>query len=194
MICIGPGDAIIVVDYQNDFCPGGALPVAGGDAIAPILNKYIGIFNEAGSMIVATRDYHPPDHISFREQGGSWPPHCVVGTNGVRFHPDLSLPKGTQIISKAMEKSREAYSGFDETHLADYLRERDINRVFVAGLATDYCVKSTVLDALALGFETTVLIDAVRSVDVDPGDGERALEEMVAAGAETSTLSEICRP
>jgi nicotinamidase-related amidase len=180
-----------VVDYQRDFCPGGALPVEGGDDIAPIINRYIDIFGDAGSTIVTTRDYHPPDHISFRDQGGIWPPHCVRGTEGAKFHRDLDLPKGTMVVSKAKERDREAYSGFDGTGLAEALGERDVERVYVIGLATDYCVKSTVLDSIKSGFRTAILTDAVRSVDVEPGDGDRALEDMKRAGAELKQLQEI---
>jgi len=191
---LGSRDALIIVDYQVDFCPGGALPVSGGDELAPFLNRYISIFADSGSMIVATRDYHPPDHMSFRDHGGTWPSHCVGGTTGAGFHPGLSLPKGTLVISKAIERYREAYSGFDGTKLADNLRERGIERVFVGGLATDYCVKNTVLDAIGYGFHTVLLTDAIRSVDVEPGDGEKALREMVEAGAKTSTFDELANP
>lgn len=165
--------------------------MAGGDDIAPMINRYVDIFGVVGSTIVATRDYHPPDHISFRHQGGTWPPHCVRGTEGAKFHSDLDLPKGTMVVSKGVERDREAYSGFDGTGLAEALRERDIETVFILGLATDYCVKSTVLDSIESGFRTVVLTDSVRSVEVEPGDGDRALEDKKRAGAELSQLQEI---
>ena len=188
---IGKRDAILIVDTQRDFCPGGALPVPEGDAVVPALNEYIKIFREAGAAIYATRDWHPPNHISFKEQGGTWPAHCVQDTKGAEFHPDLRLPKGTAVISKATDPHKEAYSGFDGTNLEKELRLKGVKRVFIGGLATDYCVKSTVLDAVKLGFETVLLEDAVRGVDVKPGDSERAIEEMVVAGAKKTTLSDL---
>lgn len=188
---IGKRDAILIVDTQRDFCPGGALPVPGGDAVVPALNEYIKIFREAGAAIYATRDWHPPNHISFKEQGGTWPAHCVQNTRGAEFHPDLGLPKGTALISKATDSDKEAYSGFDGTNLEKELRLKGTKRVFIGGLATDYCVKSTLLDAVKLGFETVLLEDAVRGVDVKPGDSKRAIEEMVAAGAKKTTLSDL---
>jgi len=188
---IGKRDAILIVDTQRDFCPSGALPVPEGDAVVPALNEYIKIFREAGAAIYATRDWHPPNHISFKEQGGTWPAHCVQNTTGAGFHPDLRLPKGTVVISKATDPDKEAYSGFDGTNLEKELRLKGVKKVFIGGLATDYCVKSTVLDAVKLGFETVLLEDAVRGVDVKPGDSERAIEEMVSAGAKKATLSDL---
>jgi nicotinamidase/pyrazinamidase len=188
---ISKRDAILIVDTQRDFCPGGALPVPEGDAVVPALNEYVKIFREAGAAIYATRDWHPPNHISFKEQGGSWPAHCVQNTRGAEFHPDLGLPKGTAVISKATDPDEEAYSGFDGTNLEKELRLKGVKRVFIGGVATDYCVKSTVLDAIRLGFETVLLEDAARGVDVKPGDSKRAIEEMVAAGAKKTTLSDL---
>jgi len=184
-------DALIIVDVQMDFCPGGALPVTEGDKVVPVLNDYIKTFSKAGALIVATRDWHPPNHLSFKEYGGIWPSHCIQGTDGAKFHPDLKLPRGTRIISKATVPEKEAYSGFDETGLGEMLKIMGVKRVFVGGLATDYCVKSTVLDAVKLGFETFLLEDAVRGVDVKPGDSERAIEEMLESGAKKITLSEL---
>jgi len=184
-------DALIIVDVQMDFCPGGALPVTEGDKVVPVLNDYIKTFSKAGALIVATRDWHPPNHLSFKEYGGIWPSHCIQGTDGAKFHPDLKLPRGTRIISKATVPEKEAYSGFDETGLGEMLKTMGVKRVFVGGLATDYCVKSTVLDAVKLGFETFLLEDAVRGVDVKPGDSERAIEEMLESGAKKITLSEL---
>ena len=188
---IGKGDALIVVDVQRDFCPGGALPVPRGDEVIPVLNEYLERFRRAGAAIYATRDWHPPNHKSFREYGGEWPPHCIQGTEGAEFHPNLKLPSDALIISKATEPDKEAYSGFEGTNLKESLESRGVKRVFVGGLATDYCVKSTVLDALKYGFEVFLLVDAVRGVDLQPGDSERAIEEMVRRGAKKITLSDL---
>jgi len=184
-------DALIIVDVQRDFCSGGALPVPEGERIIPVLNKYIEKFSKAGGLIVATRDWHPPNHISFKNYGGTWPPHCIQGTPGADFHPDLKLPKESKIVSKASQADKEAYSGFDGTDLERELRDAGIRRVFVGGLATDYCVKSTVLDALNLSFETVLLLDAIKGVDVNPGDSERAIKEMLESGAKKASLSDF---
>ena len=184
-------DALIIVDVQRDFCSGGALPVSEGDKIVPVLNRYIEKFSKAEALIVATRDWHPPNHISFKSRGGTWPPHCVQGTPGAEFHPDLNLPAEVKIVSKASSPDKEAYSGFDGTSLEEELKNAGIRRVFVGGLATDYCVKSTVLDALKLGFKTVLLLDAIRGVDVKPGDSEKAINEMFRKGAEWATLSDF---
>ncbi|MEM1514461.1 MAG: nicotinamidase [Candidatus Bathyarchaeia archaeon] len=188
---VGKGDALIIIDVQVDFCPGGALPVPDGDKVVPVLNEYIRKFEAASALIVATRDWHPPNHISFRDQGGPWPPHCIQGTRGAEFHPDIRLPKGTIIISKATDPFKEAYSGFEGTDLATKLRGAGIKRVFVGGLATEYCVKSTVLDAIKCGFETFLLKDAVRGIDANSGDIEKAIKEMLEEGAKDITLVEI---
>ena len=184
-------DALIIVDVQRDFCSGGALPVPDGEKIIPTLNKYIEKFSKAGALIVATRDWHPPNHISFKDHGGIWPTHCVQGTIGAEFHPDLRLPREVKVVSKATSADKEAYSGFDGTNLERELKDAGIKRVFVGGLATDYCVKSTVLDALRLGFETILLIDAIKGVDVNPGDSEKAIEEMIKRGAKKASLSDL---
>jgi len=184
-------DALIIVDVQRDFCSGGALPVPEGERIIPVLNKYIEKFSKTGGLIVATRDWHPPNHISFKNYGGTWPPHCIQGTPGADFHPDLKLPKESKIVSKASQADKEAYSGFDGTDLERELRDAGIQRVFIGGLATDYCVKSTVLDALNLGFETVLLLDAIKGVDVNPGDSERAIREMLESGAKKASLNDF---
>jgi nicotinamidase/pyrazinamidase len=174
--------ALVVVDYQNDFAsPGGALSVSGGDAIAGRINELM----RSGDyeLVVATRDWHPPDHGSFTDQGGIWPVHCVQDTDGAQRHPDLDAGAVDEIVDKGQERSTEGYSGFDGTRLAELLRERDIDQVTVVGLATDYCVKQTALEALQEGFAVTVDTTAVRGVDVEPGDSERALAELRAAGA-----------
>lgn len=177
------GDALVIVDVQNDFLPGGALAVPHGDEVVPVLNRWIERFTARGLPVVATRDWHPPDHCSFRERGGPWPVHCVAGTEGAAFAPGLRLPADALVISKATEPDREAYSGFEGTDLAARLRGLGVRRLFVGGLATDYCVLSTVRDARREGFDVVLLEDAVRAVDVQPGDGARALEEMRRLGA-----------
>jgi nicotinamidase/pyrazinamidase len=176
-------DALIVVDLQNDFCPGGALAVPEGDKIVPVLNAYIERFSNSKSIIVATRDWHPENHISFAEQGGIWPKHCVQNTKGAEFHPDLRLPSDSIIVSKATEPDKEAYSGFDGTNLEKLLKGKGVTRLFVGGLATDYCVRATVLDALRLGFCVFLLLDAIKGVNVQPEDSERAIVEMLEKGA-----------
>lgn len=180
---IDEGDALIVVDVQRDFLPGGSLAVAGGDAVIAPLNGWLSRFAAAGRPLFATRDWHPPDHCSFRAQGGPWPPHCVAGTAGAEFPAALQLPAAARIVSKAMTRDRDAYSGFAGTDLDAQLRVAGVRRVFVGGLATDYCVLNTVLDARRLGYAVVLLSDAVRAVDVAPGDGERAVAAMLAAGA-----------
>ncbi len=182
-------DALIVVDMQRDFMPGGALPVKGGDEIIEIVNSYIRKFKERGALVVLTRDWHPTDHISFRERGGPWPPHCIQGTIGAEFYPGLYVPEDALIVSKGSDSEREAYSGFKGTDLEEELRRRGVRRIFVAGVATDFCVKSTVLDALRRGFEVYVLLDACRSVSKE--GGERAVEEMIKSGAKITSYSEM---
>lgn len=191
---IASTDALIIVDVQNDFCPGGALPVPEGNQVIPVLNDYIKIFKKANASIFATRDWHPPNHISFKAQGGPWPPHCVQNSEGAKFHPDLKLPSDTSIISKATDPLKESYSGFDGTELANMLRTQGMARVFVGGLATDYCVKNTVLDARKMGFETVLLLDAIRGINVEPGDVRKAIAEMIKNGAEQATLEDFPEP
>ncbi len=183
--------ALIIVDVQNDFCPGGSLPVPGGDRIVEPINELIAKFQNAGAVVIATRDWHPSNHSSFSEQGGPWPVHCVQGTPGAEFHPDLKINKQVVVISKATTADKDAYSGFDGTNLESLLRDHKISKVFICGLATDYCVKATVLDALKAGFETYVVQDAVRGVDVNAGDSEEAINEMLRAGAKTIRSAEI---
>ncbi|HEB67033.1 MAG TPA: nicotinamidase [Gammaproteobacteria bacterium] len=186
-----PGDALIVVDVQKDFLPGGALAVPEGDAVIAPLNAWIARFRAAGLPVIATRDWHPPNHCSFREQGGPWPVHCVADTPGAAFADDLQLPEDAWIVSKATEAEREAYSGFQDTDLAERLKAAGVRRLFVGGLATDYCVRNTVKDALANGFTVFLLTDAIRAVNVNPGDGDRAIAEMTAAGAVPITLDDL---
>lgn len=185
------GDALIAVDVQNDFLPGGSLAVPAGDQVVPVLNGYLARFAALGFPIFATRDWHPTDHCSFAAQGGPWPPHCVAETFGAAFAGTLALPSGSTVISKATRSDRDAYSGFSGTDLAACLREANVNRVFVGGLATDYCVLQTVLDAIGAGFACVLLLDAVRAVEVHPGDGAAAIKAMVDAGAQTATLEDF---
>jgi nicotinamidase/pyrazinamidase len=171
---------LIIVDFQNDFTPGGALAVREGDTIADRIDARA----RSGDydVVVATRDWHPPDHASFAAQGGPWPPHCVQGTPGAELHPALDRALIDAVVDTGYERDLEGYSGFEGTNLADLLRERQVDHVTVVGLATDYCVKNTALDALRQGFGVTVDSTAVKPVDVEVGDGERALEEVRAAG------------
>jgi nicotinamidase-related amidase/vacuolar-type H+-ATPase subunit E/Vma4 len=184
---------LIVVDVQKDFTPGGALAVPDGDKIIPAINKYIEEFKKAGGKVFATRDWHPENHISFKERGGPWPPHCVQNTEGAEFHPDLKLPEDVEVVSKAYEPDKDAYSGFEGTDLEERLRRYGVERVFVCGLATDYCVKNTVLDAVSRGFETFLLTDAIKGIDANPGDSERAIEEMKQRGARLLNLDDLER-
>lgn len=177
------GDALIAVDVQNDFLPGGSLPVPQGDAVVPAIKRYLEAFAERALPVFATRDWHPARHCSFKAQGGIWPPHCVAATRGAEFARGLALPPTAVVISKATTPEADSYSAFGGTELAARLRAAGAARLFVGGLATDYCVLNTVRDALAEGFEVLLLADAVRAVDVNTGDGARALDEMRRLGA-----------
>ncbi|HJV96793.1 MAG TPA: isochorismatase family protein [Albitalea sp.] len=187
------GDALVLVDVQRDFLPGGALGVPGGDAVVPALNDYIDAFSQLGLPLFATRDWHPPQHCSFQAQGGPWPPHCVADTPGAQFAPGLQLPAHTVVISKGTAIAPDTYSGLVGTDLAQRLRAAGVTRLFVGGLATDYCVLQTVTDALAQGFEVVVLSDAIAAVNVQPGDGDRALAQMAQAGAGNARRREVLR-
>jgi nicotinamidase/pyrazinamidase len=180
-------DALIIVDVQNDFCPGGALAVSGGDEVVPALNRVIERFAEAGLLIIATRDWHPERTSHFKTHGGPWPVHCVQGTGGAEFHGDLKLGNAV-VLSKGMTPDEDSYSGFQATdrsgtRLATLLRHQGVERILVGGLATDYCVKHTVLDGLREGFKVVLLGDSIRAVNLEPHDGDRAIDEMVRAGA-----------
>jgi nicotinamidase/pyrazinamidase len=192
-------DALLVVDFQNDFCPGGALAVPDGDRISDPLDRLLDRFD----LVVATRDWHPPNHGSFvgvdvdpsRWRGTDppsiWPVHCVQGTPGAELHPSLDRSKIDRVVDKGQDRWSQGYSAFQDTELADFLRSRGVERLVVGGLATDYCVKQSVLDARGLGFDVTVVEDAIRGVDVNAGDSDRAVAEMRAAGARFARSDEI---
>jgi nicotinamidase/pyrazinamidase len=184
-------DALLIIDVQNDFLEGGGLAVPGADEIIPVINSYIEIFKRASLPIFASRDWHPADHCSFQQYGGPWPSHCVAGTFGAEFSADLKLPPHTRIISKATNVEKEAYSDFDETDLTDQLKSLGVRRLFVCGLATDYCVLNTVRDALARNYNVMLLQDAIRAVNLKPDDGDKARAEMRALGAVEIILSRI---
>ena len=188
--------ALLIVDVQNDFCPGGSLPVPDGDRVVPVLNRYIELFSREGLPVFASRDWHPLETSHFLAFGGIWPAHCVQGTKGAEFHPALKLPPAAMIISKGMDPTRDDYSamhgvGPDGAPFPETLKRLAVTRVYVGGLATDYCVKESVLAALKLGFAATLLADASRGVEIAPGDSERAVTEMRDAGAEIMTLDDL---
>jgi nicotinamidase/pyrazinamidase len=187
---LAPGDALLIVDVQRDFLPGGNLAVPSGDEIVPVLNRYLALAQQAGCPVFASRDWHPPEHCSFRAQGGIWPAHCVAGTPGAAFAPGLALPAGAITIDKATTAGADAYSAFSGTGLARRLRQCGVKRLLVGGLATDYCVLNTVRDALREGFGVLLLEDAIRAVNVRPGDGARAKEEMKSLGARAVAIED----
>jgi nicotinamidase/pyrazinamidase len=187
-ILIDPeADALIIVDVQNDFCPGGALAVPCGDEVVPVINRLL----EHRWLSVATMDWHPAEHSSFESHGGPWPRHCVQHTAGAELHPELDATKVQFIITKGSHPDHDAYSGFHGTDLAKILRDRGIRRVVVCGIASDYCVRATAHDALLEGFEVLVLEDAIRGVEVHPGDCQRAIEELRQAGAGIVVSSDL---
>jgi nicotinamidase/pyrazinamidase len=190
------GDALLVVDVQRDFCPGGALPVPAGDRVVPVLNRYMERFEEAGLPVYASRDWHPAETRHFQDRGGPWPTHCVAGTEGAELHPELALPESAVVVSKGTDPEDDGYSAFEaetpsDESLESTLRGAGVRRLFVGGLATDYCVRASVLDAAARGFRPVLLLDAIRGIDVEPGDQARALDEMLRAGATTATLATL---
>ena len=184
-------DALIVADIQNDFLPGGRLAVPNGDKIIDTINRYIERFVAAKCPVFATRDWHPPDHCSFEAQGGPWPVHCVAETAGAAFSPALKLPDDVRIISKACDKDKEAYSAFSGTTLHAQLQRRCVRRLFVCGLATEYCVFHTAKDAVTCGYTVCLLQDAIRAIDVQPDDGKRAIERMKAWRVEAIMVQQI---
>jgi nicotinamidase/pyrazinamidase len=185
--------ALIVVDLQNDFCPGGRLEVEDGDQIVAPINKLISTFAKNGLPVAFTRDWHPEDHCSFKARGGTWPSHCVQGTPGAEFHPSLRVPPQAILVSKGTNMDRDAYSGFQETDLEERLRQAGATELFVCGLATDYCVKNTVIDALALGFKVSVIEDCTRGVNLGRADSARALRLMTTKGAKSVSSSAIVK-
>ena len=184
-----PKQALIVVDVQNDFCPGGTLAVPHGDDVIEPLNQLIDEFLERGAPVYKSRDWHTPTTKHFAAYGGTWPVHCVQNTEGAEFHPELRDDPRITVISKGLGDT-DCYSAFDETDLATQLHRQNVEEVVVGGLATDYCVKNTVLDALKNGFKVKAIENAMRAVDLQPGDGERAVDEMRAAGADIVTARE----
>jgi nicotinamidase/pyrazinamidase len=182
-----PEDSLLIIDPQVDFCPGGALPVPGGDQIFAAVNRAA----TQAPRVIVSRDWHPADHCSFEDEGGPWPPHCRQGTEGAAFHPALDQSRIEKVFSKGTDPKHEAYSAFDDTGLNGWLREKGVKRLFVAGLATDYCVRATVLDALGDGFQVVVLEDGVGAVNVQPGDGDRALVEMSDRGAQLARSHDV---
>jgi nicotinamidase/pyrazinamidase len=173
-------EALVVVDFQNDFTPGGALAVPHGDEIGGRISELL----DSGrfGLVIATRDWHPADHGSFRDQGGIWPPHCVQGTPGAELHPSLDRSRVDVVVDKGQDPAVEGYSGFEQTELEQVLRDRGIDSVTLVGLATDYCVRHTALDALRAGFDVRVDRAGVRGIDAQPGDAERALDEVARTG------------
>jgi nicotinamidase/pyrazinamidase len=180
-------DALLIIDFQKDFTPGGALAVEGGDEIGEPIRRLAPLFD----LVAATRDWHPPDHSSFETEGGPWPVHCVAGSPGAELHPAMDAVEVDFIVDVGSERDDEGYSGFEKSDLAERLRERGVERVAVCGLATDYCVRASAIDACREGFDVTVIEDAIRPVEVEPGDGERALAEMKEAGAKIVTSEQL---
>ncbi|MFI5304650.1 MAG: isochorismatase family protein [Nitrospiria bacterium] len=182
-IKLKPGDALLLVDIQNDFLPGGSLGVPNGNRVLAPLNLAIWIFHDKGFPILATRDWHPEKHCSFKPQGGPWPVHCVAGTRGAQFSSALNFPEEIRVISKATHEKFDAYSGFQETDMVQIIKKLEVRRLFIGGLATDYCVLNTVKDALHLGFQVVLIKNAIQAVNVYPNDGEKAIAEMKSLGA-----------
>jgi nicotinamidase/pyrazinamidase len=189
----GAKQALIVVDIQRDFCPGGALPVTDGDKIIPAVNELVHVFEKAGLPVFFTRDWHPRNHVSFKAYGGPWPPHCIQNTPGASFHPSLAIPSEAKVIDKGTLQAEDAYSGFQGTDLAHKLRDLHVKQIYVAGLATDYCVKNTVLDGAAKGFETYVITDCVKGVNVKRTDSANALGTMLSQGAVQTTSGRLLK-
>ncbi len=188
---LGKGDALLVIDIQNDFLPGGSLAVPEGDQVIPVLNGYIDQFINRQLPVFATRDWHPSNHCSFIQQGGPWPEHCIADSKGAEFASGLHLPVSTYIISKGTEVEQDGYSGFANRTLKEQLDNAGACRLFIGGLATDYCVLNTVRDALSCHYRVLLLTDAMRAVNVQRQDGENAINEMIQKGAIPITLAMI---
>lgn len=187
--------ALLVVDVQNDFCPGGALAVAQGDRVVPVLNRYIEIFSKDKNPVIASRDWHPAKTKHFKDFGGLWPIHCVQNTLGADFHPSLKLPAQTIVVSKGMDPDKDSYSAFQAVDgrgrpLLEILNDLDVKELWIGGLATDYCVKASVLDALK-HFKVNILVDAVKGVNIKPDDSQKAMDEMIKSGVIKITLKEL---
>lgn len=185
------GDALLIVDMQNDFLEGGSLAVPEANDIIPFVNDYIALFTARKLPVFASRDYHPEDHISFIANGGLWPVHCVAGSYGAEFHPTLKLPASAVIISKATSKERDAYSAMDHTELPDLLKESGVERVFVCGLATDYCVLASCLDLLTLGYTVFLLADGIKGVNISSDDSQKARAQLKRRGATEINRTDI---
>lgn len=188
--------ALLIVDVQNDFCPGGALQILNGNRVVEPINRAVKYFVAAGLPVLASRDWHPPETKHFRTSGGVWPVHCVQGTAGAAFHPGLLLPEGTVVLSKGINPELDGYSAFeavtgDGRMLAELLSDLDVRSLYISGLATDYCVLCTTVEALRNGLKVTVLTDAVAGVDIVPGESACAIEDMVNAGAQLATVEEL---
>jgi nicotinamidase/pyrazinamidase len=190
-LSLGKQDGLLIVDVQKDFLPGGSLAVRNGEKIIPALNKYLCLAASVGMAVIATRDWHPQGHSSFNAQGGPWPEHCIAGSPGAQFPEDLKLPNSVKVFSKGQAIGQDAYSGFDGTDLENFLRSIGILRLLIGGLATDYCVFHTVKDAISNGFRVLLLEDAIRAVDVKPGDGQKRMMEMADLGAHAVSLSDF---
>ena len=188
--------ALLIVDVQNDFCPNGALAVKDGDRIIPVINKYISVFKKRNLPIFLTRDWHPKVTRHFKQFGGVWPKHCVENTKGAQFHPALKIPKNGIILSKGMDPERDSYSAFQASdsngaELLTLMKIFGVDEIFIGGLATDYCVRYTALDALKYGLKATVLMDAVKGVNLRPDDSDKAIEEIVLRGAKKITFEKL---
>jgi nicotinamidase/pyrazinamidase len=186
---LSEGDVLLIVDVQHDFLPGGALAVPNGDEVVPVLAQLARYAEQNGVPIVASRDWHPENHCSFTAQGGPWPPHCIADSEGASLDEDLQLPADVHIVDKATRPDADAYSAFEETGLDTWLRRRDVKRVVIGGLATEYCVLNTARDARTHGFDVTLLTDAIRAID--SSDGERAIDELRDLGADISESSAV---
>lgn len=191
-----PNQALLIVDVQNDFCPGGALAVPEGDQVVPVLSEYAARFEKRAQPVYASRDWHPSKTRHFKDQGGPWPSHCVQDTQGAAFHPQLKLPQGAEVVTKGTDPEDHGYSAFEAADsagrpLATSLEEKGVQHLYVGGLATDYCVKASVLDGLKQGLDVVLLLDAIKGIDVQPGDMARSLDQMIRAGARTATLESI---
>ncbi|MDD4938987.1 MAG: bifunctional nicotinamidase/pyrazinamidase [Candidatus Omnitrophica bacterium] len=190
--------ALLVVDVQNDFCPGGALGIKQADKIIPAINRYVKIFSAKKIPVLATRDWHPKKTVHFKKYGGVWPEHCVKNTKGARFHPKLRLPKKALLLYKGMDPKKDSYSAFqaqdkEGVSLAAFLKAMGITELYLSGLATDYCVKFTTKDAIKKSFKVNILLDAVKGVDLKPGDSAKAIKEMRNLGAKSLTLVKFKR-